>query len=64
MGTNPGTLKLNHLKMSAKMEESTPQKKGNLFMPTHNKEKLDMLKNAENVKVVYNLEELKGVLLP
>ena len=40
MGTNPGTLKLNHLKMSAKMEESTPQKKGNLFMPTHNKEKL------------------------
>ena len=52
MGTNPGTLKLNHLKMSAKMEESTPQKKGNLFMPTHNKEKLLRSSAAEYLTFV------------
>ena len=52
MGTNPGTLKLNHLKMSAKMEESAPQKKGNLFMPTHNKEKLLRSSAAEYLTFV------------
>lgn len=52
MGTNPGTLKLNHLKMSAKMEKSTPQKKGNLFMPTHNKEKLLRSSAAEYLTFV------------
>lgn len=52
MGTNPGTLKLNHLKMSAKMEESTPQKKGNLFMPTNNKEKLLRSSAAEYLTFV------------
>ena len=52
MGTNPGTLKLNHLKMSAKMEESTPQKKGNLFMPTYNKEKLLRSSAAEYLTFV------------
>ena len=52
MGTNPGTLKLNHLKMSAKMEESTPQKKGNLFMPTHNREKLLRSSAAEYLTFV------------
>lgn len=52
MGTNPGTLKLNHLQMSDKMEESTPQKKGNLFMPTHNKEKLLRSSAAEYLTFV------------
>ena len=52
MGTKPGTLKLNHLQMSDKMEESTPQKKGNLFMPTHNKEKLLRSSAAEYLTFV------------
>ena len=52
MGTNPGTLNLNHLQMSDKMEESTPQKKGNLFMPTHNKEKLLRSSAAEYLTFV------------
>lgn len=38
--------------MSAKMEESTPQKKGNLFMPTHNKEKLLRSSAAEYLTFV------------
>ena len=38
--------------MSAKMEESAPQKKGNLFMPTHNKEKLLRSSAAEYLTFV------------